>query len=131
MTALVPERRFDSRRVYVALVFVPLFYALVRYAPAVGLFGLVALAALIAVTEFYRLALRTAQASPLIYLTGGAVTALLLITAQWPGLMPDRPLLTGISCEQLARDAAETTLMVLELQQWHARQSAADGTPVP
>lgn len=96
MTALVPERRFDSRRVYVALVFVPLFYALVRYAPAVGLFGLVALAALIAVTEFYRLALRTAQASPLIYLTGGAVTALLLITAQWPGLMPDRPLLTGI-----------------------------------
>ena len=40
-------------------------------------------------------------------------------------------LATGISCEQLARDAAETTLMVLELQQWHARQSAADGTPVP
>ena len=40
-------------------------------------------------------------------------------------------LATGISCEQLARDAAETTLMVLELQQWHARQSAADGTPAP
>ncbi len=40
-------------------------------------------------------------------------------------------LATGISCEQLARDAAETTLMVLELQQWHARQSAADSTPVP
>jgi hypothetical protein len=40
-------------------------------------------------------------------------------------------LATGISCEQLARDAAETTLMVLELQQWHAKQSAADGTPVP
>lgn len=40
-------------------------------------------------------------------------------------------LATGISCEQLARDAAETTLMVLELQQWHTRQSAADGTPVP
>ena len=38
---------------------------------------------------------------------------------------------TGISCEQLARDAAETTLMVLELQQWHARQSVADGTPAP
>lgn len=40
-------------------------------------------------------------------------------------------LATGISCEQLARDAAETTLMVLELQQWHARQSAADGAPAP
>lgn len=40
-------------------------------------------------------------------------------------------LATGISCEQLARDAAETTLMVLELQQWHARQSAADSAPAP
>lgn len=44
--------------------------------------------------------------------------------------LPDPPgLATGISCEQLARDAAETTLMVLELQQWHAKQSAADGAP--
>lgn len=40
-------------------------------------------------------------------------------------------LATGISCEQLVRDSAETTLMVLELQQWHARQSAADGAPAP
>lgn len=40
-------------------------------------------------------------------------------------------LATGISCEQLAHDAAETTLMVLELQQWHARQSAADSAPAP
>lgn len=40
-------------------------------------------------------------------------------------------LATGISCEQLARDAAETTLMVLELQQWHTRQSSADATPAP
>ncbi len=46
--------------------------------------------------------------------------------------VPDSPgLATGISCEQLARDAAETTLMVLELQQWHARQSAADSAPAP
>lgn len=46
--------------------------------------------------------------------------------------VPDSPsLATGISCEQLAHDAAETTLMVLELQQWHARQSAADGTSAP
>lgn len=46
--------------------------------------------------------------------------------------VPDSPSLAiGISCEQLARDAAETTLMVLELQQWHARQSAADGTSAP
>ena len=46
--------------------------------------------------------------------------------------VPDSPgLATGISCEQLARDAAETTLMVLELQQWHARQSVADATSAP
>lgn len=46
--------------------------------------------------------------------------------------VPDSPsLATGISCEQLARDAADTTLMVLELQQWHARQSAANGAPAP
>lgn len=46
--------------------------------------------------------------------------------------LPDSPgLATGISCEQLARDAAETTLMVLELQQWHARQSVADATSAP
>jgi hypothetical protein len=54
------------------------------------------------------------------------------IAADPTDAVPDSPgLATGISCEQLARDAAETTLMVLELQQWHARQSAADGTPAP
>lgn len=46
--------------------------------------------------------------------------------------VPDSPgLATGIPCEQLARDAAETTLMVLELQQWHARQTAADSASAP
>lgn len=46
--------------------------------------------------------------------------------------LPDSAgLATGISCEQLARDAAETTLMVLELQQWHTRQSAAEGRFMP
>lgn len=46
--------------------------------------------------------------------------------------LPDSAgLATSISCEQLARDAAETTLMVLELQRWHAKQSAADGAPAP
>jgi hypothetical protein len=54
------------------------------------------------------------------------------IAAVTTDALPDSPsLATGISCGQLARDAAETTLMVLELQQWHARQSAADGTSAP
>ena len=29
-----------------------------------------------------------------------------------------------VSCEQLSRDAAQTTLMLLEIQRWHERQSA-------
>ena len=54
------------------------------------------------------------------------------IAASTTDAVPDSPgLATGISCEQLARDAAETTLMVLELQQWHARQSVADATSAP
>ena len=99
MTGPAPKRRFDSRRVYVALVFVPLFYALIRYAPPIGLFGLVALAALIAVWEFYRLSFHATQASPLLYLAGGTATALLLATAQWPGLLPDRAILIAIMLE--------------------------------
>lgn len=54
-----------------------------------------------------------------------------IAAASTDALSDSAGLATGISCEQLARDAAETTLMVLELQQWHARQSAADGTPAP
>ncbi len=38
---------------------------------------------------------------------------------------------TGISCEQLARDAAETTLMVLGLQKWYSKQAAAANTDEP
>lgn len=33
-----------------------------------------------------------------------------------------------ISCEQLALDAAQTTLMLLEIQQWHAKQAAVAAT---
>lgn len=32
-----------------------------------------------------------------------------------------------LSCEQLARDAAQTTLMVLSFQRWYAEQSKAQG----
>lgn len=95
MTGTAPKHRFDSRRVYVALGFLPLFYALIRHAPPIGFFGLVALAALIAVWEFYRLSFHTTATSPLLYLPGGAATTLLLATAQWPGLLPDRAMLIG------------------------------------
>ena len=58
-------------------------------------------------------------------------TAIGIAAASTDAVPDSAGLATGISCEQLAHDAAETTLMVLELQQWHAKQSAADGTPVP
>lgn len=60
-----------------------------------------------------------------------STTAAGIAAAPTDAIPDSADLATGISCEQLARDAAETTLMVLELQQWHAKQSAADGTPVP
>lgn len=60
-----------------------------------------------------------------------SATATGVAAAPTDALSDSTGLATGISCEQLARDAAETTLMVLELQQWHAKQSAADGTPAP
>ncbi len=46
--------------------------------------------------------------------------------------LPDpAELATVIQCEQLARDATETTLMFLELQQWHVRQSVAASATEP
>lgn len=33
----------------------------------------------------------------------------------------------AVSCEQLASDAAQTTLMVLSLQRWYAEQTKAAG----
>jgi len=60
-----------------------------------------------------------------------SATATGVAAAPTDALSDSTGLATGITCEQLARDAAETTLMVLELQQWHARQSAADSASAP
>lgn len=37
----------------------------------------------------------------------------------------------AIGCEQLARDAADTTLMVLSFQRWYAEQAKAQDTALP
>ena len=31
-----------------------------------------------------------------------------------------------VSCEQLSKDAAQTTLMLVEMQQWHAKQASVE-----
>ena len=89
-------KRWDSRRVYVALVFVPLFYALVRYAPPIAFFTLVAAAAFLAVAEFYRLHFRDEGLPVTVMALGVGTTALILASFQWPGGMSERTLVLAI-----------------------------------
>ena len=78
-------KRLDARRVYSALVFLPLFYLLVRYGPPLGFFALVLTVTLLALAEFYRLHFREASTAPAMAL-GLGCAGLLLISMQWPGL---------------------------------------------
>ncbi|MGH9198649.1 MAG: hypothetical protein ACRD1T_23310, partial [Acidimicrobiia bacterium] len=47
------SKRWDSRRLYAALVFIPLFYLLVRYLPPIAFFVLVVAASWLALVELY------------------------------------------------------------------------------
>jgi len=89
-------KRWDSRRVYAALVFVPLFYALVRYAHPLAFSGLVAAAALISVAEFYRLHFREEGMPSAVMTFGFGATALVLASFQWPGRWPERAMVLVI-----------------------------------
>ena len=88
-TSAVTPRRFDPRRVYVALAFIPIFYALIRYAPPAGLFLLVLPTALLALGELYRLHLG-ARRFPPVMLCGFLGCTLLLVAVQWPDLLDER-----------------------------------------
>lgn len=82
------------RRVLAAIVFLPIFYYLVHDLGPVAFFGLVAVAGMLAVAEFYRL--HVGQASwPWWCWLGVAATGLLLSSAQWPTLVTDRTVLLG------------------------------------
>ena len=83
---LPKSRQLDGRRIYPALAFIPLFYALVRYGPPIVFFALVAVAALCALAEFYKLHFRDARA-PLEIGLGLSLLALMLAGLQWPGLV--------------------------------------------
>lgn len=85
----VPIRRLDPRRVYSALVFVPLFYVLVRYLPPLAFFLLVAAASSLALLELYRLHFRE-DAPPVLLALGLGGGLLLLSGIQWPGLLAER-----------------------------------------
>lgn len=94
-TAIAAKQRLDPRRVYVALVFVPVFYLLVRHFPPVAFFGVVTVAALLALAEFYHLHFRAARATAAMAV--GLSSGLVLLTAlQWPGVVSDRAVLIGM-----------------------------------
>jgi phosphatidate cytidylyltransferase len=84
----VAPRRFDRRRVYVALAFIPIFYAVIRYAPPAGLFLLVLATALLALAELYRLHLGARRFPPVMH-CGFLGCTLLLAAVQWPDFLDE------------------------------------------
>ena len=82
------------RRVMAAVVFLPIFYFLVHDLGPIAFFGLVVLAGMLAVAEFYRLHLAHAP-WPWWSWAGVAATGLVLCSLQWPTFVADRTVLFG------------------------------------
>ena len=82
----VPSRRLDGRRLASAALFIPLLYVIIGHMPSLAFFGLVAVASVLAVREFYFLYFKTTEgiASSL----GMALTVALLGSFQWPAVLP-------------------------------------------
>lgn len=81
-----PSKRFDPKRVYSALVFVPLFYLLTRHLPPIFFFFLITVVSCLAIWEFYGLTLvdEHRQQPSLVGLFCGGI---LLLSLQWPALI--------------------------------------------
>ena len=74
------------------MVFIPLFYLLVRYLPPIAFFGLVVGASWLALVELYRLHFQPRVATMAIML-GLVMTTLVLSHLQWPEAVPLHPVL--------------------------------------
>ncbi len=119
--AAATKKRVDGRRLYAALIFIPLFYVLVRYFPPIFFFGLVVGAALLAQFEFYRLHFRDDRV-PVLAALGLGTGAVLLASLQWPGTLPERPVfllaliaaLTSrlVATSELKRSLVDSSVMV-------------------
>ena len=83
------SRRLDGRRVLVALIFTPLFYLLVRYGPPFAFFALVTTAAMLALAEFYKLYFREQGVPNTGMVLGLGAVIVLLVSMQWPSIMPE------------------------------------------
>lgn len=90
-----PSRRWDRRRIYAALVFIPLFYVLVRYLPPIAFFGLVIGASWLALVELYRMHFHSKPAIVEIAI-GVVMTTFMLSHLQWPDALPFHPVLVFI-----------------------------------
>lgn len=115
------SKRWDRRRIYAALVFVPIFYLLVRYLPPAAFFALVAGASSLALVELYRLHFHPRPA-PMATALGVISTTLLLTHLQWPEALPLHPLLMFIisatllfyllSKHDLSRSLADVAVLI-------------------
>jgi phosphatidate cytidylyltransferase len=79
-------RRLDHTRILPALVFIPLFYFLVRYAPPLAFFALVATVSILALWEFYLLFHQNSTLDTTFGM-GIAASSLVLVSLQWPHLI--------------------------------------------
>ena len=95
-----PARRFDARRVYTALIGIPIVYAIIRYLPPWGLTLLVVIGAAIALLELTRMGFGDRR-NPALTGLGLGLTALLIVRPHW--MLPlDAILLPGLACVLLA-----------------------------
>ena len=86
LTPKAPPPRFDPKRIYSALVFIPLFYVLTRHLPPIFFFFLIAAVSCLAMWEFFGLTLSSQdrQQASIIGLFGGGI---MLLSLQWPNLL--------------------------------------------
>ena len=76
------SRQFDLRRIYSALVFIPLFYLLVRYGPPILFSLLVTVVSLLALWEFYAMSFPT-QGHRVPMIAGFGLLLLILLPIQY------------------------------------------------
>ena len=76
------SRRYDLRRIYSAVVFVPLFYLLVRFGPPILFFSLVTIVSLLALWEFHEMFFPH-QRHRMPMIAGAGLLLGLLVGMQW------------------------------------------------
>ncbi|MCC6141505.1 MAG: phosphatidate cytidylyltransferase [Nitrospira sp.] len=100
MPVSAPARRFDARRVYTALIGIPIVYAIIRYLPPWGLTFLVVTGGVIALLELTRMGFGERRNPALTGLALG-LTGLLIVRPHW-ALSIEALLLSGLAAVLVA-----------------------------